>query len=61
MQVPVRGVPARFVTNVQAMADKLHSRGYENLSLTQHIFENESHVSGPPGAFSMGLIVVFNQ
>ncbi|MFN2178811.1 MAG: alpha/beta hydrolase [Candidatus Promineifilaceae bacterium] len=54
MQVPVRGVPARFVTNIQAMANKLHSRGYENLSLTQHVFEDESHVSGPQGAFSRG-------
>ena len=59
MQVPVRGVPASFVTNVQAMADKLQSRNYENLSLTQHVFEDESHVSGPPGAFSRGLRAVF--
>lgn len=60
MQVPVRGVPARFVTHVQAITDKLQSRNYRNLSLTQHVFEEESHVSGPPGAFSRGLRVVFN-
>lgn len=59
MQVPVRGGPARFVTNIQAITEKLQSRGYENLTLTHHVFEDESHVSGPPGAFSRGLRVVF--
>jgi predicted alpha/beta superfamily hydrolase len=33
MQVPVRGVPARFVTNIQAMANRLQNRGYESLAL----------------------------
>ena len=60
MIVPVRGVPARFVSNVQAMSGKLQSAGHENLALTQHVFEDESHVSGAPGAFSRGLRVVFS-
>jgi hypothetical protein len=60
MLVPVRGVPARFVTNVNDMASKLHDRGYENLALTHHVFEDENHFSGGPGAISRGLRVVFS-
>lgn len=60
MQIPIRVVQARFVTRMQAMAGKLQSRGYENLSLTSHVFEDESHISGAPGAISRGLRVVFD-
>ena len=60
MLVPIRGVPARFVTNIQALATRLQNRGYKNLTLTLHVFEDESHVSGPPGAISRGLRVVFS-
>lgn len=60
MLVPVRGVPARFVTNIQAMSTRLQSRGYPNLSLTQHVFDGENHFSGPPGAISKGMRVIFS-
>jgi hypothetical protein len=61
MQVPVRGVTAKFVTHMQAMANRLQNRGYESLVLKQHVFEDESHVSGIPGAISKGLRFVFSQ
>jgi hypothetical protein len=59
MQVPIRGIPARFVTNIQDLATRLQNRGYKNFVLTEHIFEDESHASGPPGAISKGLRAVF--
>jgi len=60
MPVPVRGGPAKFVTHMQAMANRLQSRGYKSLALTQHVFEDETHVSGAPDAISRGLRVVFS-
>jgi predicted alpha/beta superfamily hydrolase len=60
MPVPVRGGPAKFVTNMQAMATRLQNRGYKSLTLTQHVFEDETHVSVSPGAISKGLRVVFS-
>ena len=60
MPVPVRGGQAKFITNMQAMVTRLQNRGYKSLTLTQHVFEDESHVSGAPGAISRGLRVVFS-
>lgn len=60
MPVPVRGVPARFVTNIQTMSTRLQNRDDAYLSLTQHVFDGESHVSGPPEAISRGLRVIFS-
>ena len=60
LEIPIRVVQARFVTRMQAMAGKLQSRGYGNIPLTSHVFEDESHISGAPGAISRGLKVVFD-
>jgi predicted alpha/beta superfamily hydrolase len=60
MTVPVREEQAKFVTHMQKMAAKLQNRSYSGLKLTQHVFEGESHASGPPAALSWGLRVVYS-
>lgn len=50
-----------MVTNVQKMAAALQDRNYENLELTTHIFEDETHFSVIPATISRGLRVLFTQ
>lgn len=59
MPQPFRGPPAAFVSNVQSLATRLQGRGYQRLDLNIHVFEGETHVSGPPSAISRGLRAVF--
>jgi predicted alpha/beta superfamily hydrolase len=60
MAPPFLDGPAAFVSNLQAMADRLCGRGYESLDLKTCIFDDETHVSVYPGALSRGLRVVFS-
>ena len=48
-----------MVTNARRMAKQLEDRGYANLRLTFHEFENETHLSVVPATFSRGLREVF--
>jgi hypothetical protein len=51
--------PAAMVTNMQMLAKQLHSRNYNGLELSTHIFDNETHLSVIPGTMSRGLRTVF--
>jgi predicted alpha/beta superfamily hydrolase len=49
----------QFVTNMETLAKALQKRGYPGLQLTTRVFEDETHFSVIPTAFSRGLRVVF--
>jgi hypothetical protein len=48
-----------MVTGMQEMARIMQDRHYNNLELTTHIFEDETHISVAPATFSRGLRAVF--
>lgn len=48
-----------MITDLQNLAKTLRDRNYDNLDLTTHIFENETHLSVIPATISRGLRVVF--
>ncbi|MBE7519060.1 MAG: alpha/beta hydrolase [Thermoflexaceae bacterium] len=48
-----------MLSNMRAMADKLSGRGYANFRLTTKVFDDETHMSVWPGAFSRGLKAIF--
>ena len=50
----------KMVGNMQAMAGLLADRGYPNLRMTSHVFEDETHLSVIPATFSRGLREVFS-
>ena len=45
--------------NMHTMEKLLLSRGYPNLELETHIFEDENHGSVSPSAYSRGLRVLY--
>ena len=49
----------RMVGNMAKMAERLRSRGYPNLRLTEHVFEGETHLSVVPATLSRGLRALF--
>ena len=50
-----------MVSDMQKLAKTLEARSYENLKLTTHLFENETHASVAPAAISRGLKAIFGQ
>ena len=50
---------SKMVTNARMMASQLEDRGYPNLRLTFHVFEDETHLSVIPATISRGLRDVF--
>ncbi len=50
---------SKMVTNARMMASQLEDRGYPNLRLTFHVFEDETHLSVIPATISCGLRDVF--
>lgn len=51
---------AKMVDNMVDLSKVMRGRGYEGLTLTRHIFENETHLSVIPATFSRGIREVFN-
>lgn len=51
----------QFVTNVRTLARTLQNRSYPSLDFTWHVFENETHLSVFPAAYSRGLREVFKE
>ena len=50
---------SRMVSNTVEMAERLRTRGYPNLRLTEHVFESETHLSVIPATMSRGLRALF--
>ena len=48
-----------MLSNMNAMTDRLRSRGYSNFKLTAKVFDDETHVSVWPASFSRGLKAIF--
>ena len=48
-----------MVDNVELLVDVMKGRGYEDLELKAHLFEDETHFSVIPATFSKGLRAVF--
>ena len=51
--------PDQMVPDVNALAGVLRGRGYKGLQLTEKIFEDETHLSVIPFAFSRGIRVLY--
>jgi predicted alpha/beta superfamily hydrolase len=49
----------QFVANIKTLAKTLQEHSYPGLQLTTHVFEDETHFSVIPAAFSRGLRVIF--
>ena len=45
-----------MISNTAKMAERLRSRGYPNLRLTEHVFEGETHLSVVPATLSRGCV-----
>ncbi len=49
------------INQVKKMTESLQSRGYPNLKISMHIFENEDHRSGMGAAFFRAFYVFFDR
>lgn len=52
--------PDEMVPDVELLVNKLRSRKYKGLTLTERIFDDETHLSVIPFAISRGLRVLYN-
>ena len=52
-------ISSRYVSNLEELHRRLEARNYAGLDMEMVIFEDETHSSVLPGAFSKGLLTVF--
>jgi len=51
----------KMITNVDALAERLRTRGYESLRLSKLVLEGESHTSVVPVALTRGLKAIYSR